>query len=183
MRQRGRVPGRHEPARLALTDDRGQPAMSAGDDRAAGGPRLDRSPWQRVGRRRGDRDHVGGAIDVLDVVAEADERHAVADAERGGEIPYPLQPSGHARPGVTGDQPDRTELAQRRLTERADEHVLTLPVRDAAQDRAHDRGEPARAQCRPPDRADRTDEHLDPSGREVVRERPGIGQHHDRFVA
>ena len=117
-----------------MDDDLGQPAVVGGDDAAARRGRLERGVGQRVGPRRGDHDDVGGAVDRLDVVAEADQPQPVAEPELGTELAQ-LAWQRLSGPGVAGDQADGADRAQRRLGQRARQHLLALPAGDAPEHR------------------------------------------------
>ena len=145
--------------------------MGAGDHGAAGGGRLDRRARERVGRGGGDRDEIRGPEHRLDVVAEADQPEPPIDAEAAGELEQAARSPLGPRPRLAGEHPDRTTFVQRRLGERANEHVLSLPIGDSPEHRDHrlleiEPERAARVAARSPVRLPRQSvvEHLDRVG-------------------
>jgi hypothetical protein len=133
--QRPRVARGDEQAGDAVADDLGQAAVGGGDDGQPGRGRLERRAGQRIGLGARHGGGVGRGEHRADVGAEAEEPHAIGDPEAGGELAQLALAALLARPRGAGDEGERAALGQRRLGERAQEHVLALPRRQPPDDR------------------------------------------------
>ncbi len=71
----------HQQAGLAALDQLGRAGRGAGDHRLARRPGLDDRVAERLAPRRADQ-HIGGGEQRADILAPAEEAHAVFDAER-----------------------------------------------------------------------------------------------------